>query len=134
METKIYESSMPEKTGYVVNKAFFGKTSCLKVLLNDKKVCFFHFGLKTDGKYNWKKVKMDDSELGGILNVLIGKKDSVDFVHRYNDNSTQIWVNRSGGNFFIKVKELTKSFNEGEQVVLQVLLRDVIRLMCYGSA
>ena len=109
-----------------MNKAFFGKNNCFKVLLNDNKECYLHFGIQKEDNYKWKKVKMSDIELGEILLVLRKEKNSVSFFHKYNGNDTQIWINRKEDYFFIKVKELSKSFSPGEQEVLRILLEKTI--------
>lgn len=109
-----------------INKAFFGKNNCFKLILNEEKECYFHFGTKNVDNYEWKKVKMSDNELGEIIQVLKKEKPSIAFFHKYNDSGTQIWVNCKDNFFFIKVKELSKSFSEGEQKVLELLLKYVI--------
>ncbi len=113
----------------ILNKAFFGKNNCFKLTVNDKKECYFHFGIEKEGLYVWKKVKMNDAELGDILSVLHHRKQAVSFFHDYNGSSTQIWVNRKNPHFFIKVKELSKSFSEGEQEVLRILIENSIWVM-----
>jgi hypothetical protein len=110
----------------LLNKAFFGKNNCFKLTLNDKKECYFHFGIQKAGSYGWKKVKMSDIELGEIIQVLKKEKSSTAFFHNFNGSKTQIWVNRKEKFFFIKVKELSKSFSEGEQAVLRILLEKTI--------
>ena len=112
-----------------LNKAFFGKNNCFKLILNDKNECYFHFGIQNNGSYDWKKVKMSDNEVGDIVRVLNGKADSVCFFHKYNNYDTQIWVNRKEKYFFIKVKELSKSFSTGEQEVLRILLEKCVLVM-----
>lgn len=109
-----------------INKAFFGKKNCFKLILNDQKECYFHFGIEKNGIYEWKKVKMNDNELGEIIQVLRKDKPTISFFHNFNGNSTQIWINRKDNYFFIKVKELSKSFSEGEQEVLKILLEHII--------
>jgi hypothetical protein len=113
----------------LINKAFFGKNNCFKLILNEDKECYFHFGIQKDNNYDWKKVKMSDNELGEIIQVLKKEKLQVSFFHKYNDSGTQIWVNAKDNFFFIKVKELSKSFSEGERKVLEILLEDVILKM-----
>ena len=109
-----------------LQKAFFGKDNCLKVTLNKDLECYFEFGTpKQESKegWNWKPVKFSDIELGEIVNVLEGKKDSVSFFHDFKGEKTQIWVKRSDKFFSIKVKELSKGLNDGEQRVLQEILK-----------
>ena len=120
----------PINQNLLLNKAFFGKNNCLKITLNMSKDCYFHFGvLKNEKNWGWKKVKFNDMELGEIINVLENKKPSVSFFHKFNGGQTQIWINKSEKYFFIKVKELSKSLNEGEQTVLKVLLERIIWIM-----
>ena len=117
---------MEQKLKLILNKAFFGKSNCFKLILNDNKECYFHFGVDKNGSYEWKKVKMNEIELGEIVQVLRKDKPNVSFFHKFNGNDTQIWVNRKENYFFIKVKELSKSFSEGEQEVLRILLENAI--------
>lgn len=122
-----------------MQKAFFGKDNCLKLTLSEKideknklnneKECYFEFGTpKQNSKegWNWKPVKFNDAELGEIINVLEGKKDSVSFFHDFKGDKTQIWIKKSEKFFSIKVKELSKGLNDGEQRVLLELLKHVI--------
>ena len=106
----------------LVGKDFFGKDNCLKAYLNEKLDFYFEFGKKQGSSWSWKKVKMNDLELGDIILVLEDKKKSVAFFHDFNGGKTQIWVNKDKF-FFIKVKELSKSLSDGEQVVLRELLK-----------
>ena len=80
----------------LVQRAFFGKNNCLKVSLNSQKECYFHFGTCSNEKWNWKKVKMTDTEIADITLVLENKKQSTSFFHKYNNETTQVWINRSG--------------------------------------
>ena len=109
-------------------KAFFGKDNCLKVTLNKDMECYFEFGLpnKEGSGWKWKPVKFSDMELGEIINVLEGKKDSVSFFHDFKGDKTQIWVKKSEKFFTIKVKELSKGLSTGEQVVLRELLKHAV--------
>ena len=95
--------------------------------------CYFEFGLpksgnseQGSGKWSWKPVKFSDMELGEIINVLEGKKDSVSFFHDFKGDKTQIWVKKSEKFFTIKVKELSKGLSTGEQVVLRELLKHAV--------
>ena len=117
-----------------LQKAFFGKNNCLKLTLNNDLECYFEFGTpkatqvpkKEGAGWNWKPVKFNDSELGEIINVLEGKKDSVSFFHDFKGDKTQIWIKKSEKFFSIKVKELSKGLNDGEQRVLLELLKHII--------
>ena len=110
----------------LVNKSFFGKENCLKIQLNNEKECYFHFGIGKNNEWIWHKIKMNDIELGEIIQVLQGKKPSVAFFHKINGSDRQIWVNKKDKYFFIKIKELSKSLSEGEQEVLRILLENII--------
>lgn len=116
-----------------LQKAFFGKDNCLKVTLSKDLECYFEFGtpksadtVQGSGNWNWKPVKFSDMELGEIVNVLEGKKDSVSFFHDFKGDKTQIWVKKSDKFFTIKVKELSKGLSDGEQTVLRELLKHII--------
>jgi len=114
----------------LISKAFFGKNNCLKATLNDAKDFYFEFGKTEDSKtWSWKKVKMNDDELGQILSVLEGKKNSVSFFHDFKGEKTQIWINKKDDFLFVKVKELSKSLSIGEQFVLRELIRHSILRM-----
>jgi len=112
-----------------LQKAFFGKDNCLKVSLNKNMECYFEFGTPKANKeegWNWKPVKFNDAELGEIILVLEGKKTSTSFFHDFKGDKTQIWINKTEKFFSIKVKELTKGLNDGEQVVLREILKHAV--------
>lgn len=115
-----------------LQKAFFGKDNCLKVTLNKDMECYFEFGLpnpdhsQADGSWSWKPVKFSDIELGEIISVLEGKKDSVSFFHDFKGEKTQIWVKKTDKFFTIKVKELSKGLTDGEQTVLREILKHTV--------
>ena len=111
-----------------LQKAFFGKDNCLKVTLNKDLDCYFEFGLphKEGNGWNWKPVKFSDIELGEIILVLEGKKDSVSFFHDFKGDKTQIWVKKTEKFFTIKVKELSKGLSDSEQTVLREILRHAV--------
>ncbi|PIN79937.1 hypothetical protein COV13_04430 [Candidatus Woesearchaeota archaeon CG10_big_fil_rev_8_21_14_0_10_32_9] len=111
----------------IISKAFFGKNNCLKAYLNENLDFYFEFGKTEDEKtWSWKKVKMNDDELGQILNVLENNEQSVSFFHDYKGEKTQIWINKKDKFLFIKVKELSKSLTTGEQFVLRELIKYAI--------
>lgn len=116
------------KVSQLIGRAFFGKSNCLKAYLNSNKEFFLEFGKKENDSWTWKKVKMNDVELGDIVNVLEGKKESTSFYHDFKGEKTQIWVNRKEG-FIIKVPETAKGLNEGEETVLRELLKYSIMRM-----
>ena len=109
----------------IIGKAFFGKNNCLKAYLNEKLEFYFEFG-KKENEWTWKKVKMNDMELGDIITVLEGEKNSVSFFHDFKGEKTQIWITKKEDAFFIKVKELTKNLTRGEQIILREILKHSI--------
>ncbi|MBD3208914.1 hypothetical protein GF367_00660 [Candidatus Woesearchaeota archaeon] len=119
---------MKQPPKQLIKRSFFGKGNCFKYLLYDDGTVMFHFGTESSDKWQWKKVKMNDAELGEILLVLEQKKAEASFYHSFGEGkdkqTTQIWVNTKPEEnaFFIKVKELSKSFNQGEQRVLAALI------------
>lgn len=127
---------------YIINKPFFSKTTCLKVMLVSKtikdmkiKECYFNWGIIQNGtKNNWKwiKAKFKDTELGEIVGVLSGISDSVSFCHRYNNVIRSIWVYKKSGKVSLKVKEVSKSLTVGEQIVLSNVLNQIIQQMAYN--
>ncbi|MFH1751724.1 MAG: hypothetical protein ABH821_02200 [archaeon] len=111
-------------------KAFFGKNNCFKLQYNKtKKECYFHFGLKNEKENNWtwNKYKFSDIELGEIISVLEEKKDSTSFYHQWQNENQQLWVSKRKEGFFLKTNKFTKSLNDGEQEVLKVLLKEIIK-------
>jgi len=132
-----------EQNKLIINKAFFGgrpgAKNVLKITLNQNKECYFNFGMEQpDHKYQWIPCKMNDSELGEIINVLTGKIPSIAFFHRFKgkngETQRQIWINRTDDRktVFIKIKELTKPLSSGEQKVLELLLTQMIVKMSGG--
>lgn len=111
----------------MVKKAFFGKSSCLK-LQENQGVVYFHMGSKSGDKWLWTKLKMSDVELGEIIRVLNGKADGWSTVHVFNENQNKIWVNRSsdGKAVFFKINDVTKAMSSGEQECMRVLLEECI--------
>lgn len=124
----------------LLERAFFGKETCLIFSLNKNNEVYFQFG-KLTGKdstgkdeWLWKKVKMNDAELGEIILVLDHKKPKTSFFHSFENNgtktTTQIWIERMpNNNIILKVKEANRALNEGEQQVLLTLLRHAIIMM-----
>ena len=123
----------------IINKAFFGgqknAKNCLKIVLNISKELYFSFWKQEWGK-KWIHVKMNCAELGDIINVIEGRKNSIAFFHTFSNNGAenkrQIWVNAVKNEqtneraVFIKIKELSKPLSEGEQQVLKLLLSNII--------
>lgn len=115
---------------FILNRAFFGKINCLKILMNEKKEVYFHIGLLDKNEmWVWKKVKMSDNELGDMINVL--KKDigACSFYHSYNNKKAQIWCKKSEKSFNVKINDVSKNLTIGEFEVLRVLLEQCIRMM-----
>ena len=120
---------------YILNKAFFGKINCLKVLMNADKEVYFHLGLlkKNVGveEWGWKKVKMSDNELGEIVNLLNKEVGSCSFFHSFNEKKAQIWCKKSDKFFNIKINEVSKNLAVGEFEVLRLCLEQCIRMRCF---
>lgn len=112
----------------LLDKAFFGKDNCLTIQLRDGS-CYFKWGKKIGDSWNWKNVKFSDVELGDILRVLEGQTTEAKFYHSFNDESTQIWINRNESSVVFKAADFVKGLNSGEQKVLEVLLSKVIWMM-----
>ena len=111
------------------NKAFFGKTSCLKITQNTFGEVYFHFGLDNKG-WTWKKVKFSDSELAQIIQVLKGTSNSVSFFHKFNNENTQIWINRRDDSVNFKTKHSSRTLFNGELLVLEIMLTNCILRSC----
>lgn len=117
-------------TKIILSKAFFGKSNCLKVTLNDKKETYFHFGVEQKNEWTWKKVKFSDVELGEMILVLEGKKEKIAFYHKFNNDNTQIWISKKDNGLILKVKEVSKGLIENEAKVLELLLKHIIVRSC----
>ena len=112
------------------NKAFFGKTSCLKATQNTLGEVYFHFGLEQNKVWKWKKVKFSDTELAQIIYVLQGKINSISFFHNFNDDKTQIWITRKDNSVTFKTKFASRTLVDGELLVLEILIRQFIINSC----
>jgi len=115
-------------TFILLERAFFGKSNCFKIALNSRKECYFHFGVKQN-TWQWKKIKLSDLELADILSVIEKKKTRTSFFHKFNEKTTQIWINSSQEYMTIKVRESSKSFSIAEQQILKVLIERMIWVM-----
>ncbi len=113
------------KTKSVMERAFFGKQNCLKLQLNNEGEFYFQFGQEKE-KWDWKKIKMNDMELGEILSVIEGKKNSCSFIHDFKGEKTQLWITIKEGYMFLKTKEMTKSLNANEVIVFRELIKHSI--------
>jgi len=117
---------------FILNRAFFGKINCLKVLMNSQKEVYFHLGLlDNNDMWQWKKVKMSDNELGEIINVLNRTDGSCSFYHSYNDKKAQIWCKKSEKSFNIKINAVSKNLAIGEFEVLRICLEQCIRIRLF---
>ncbi|MFW5865475.1 MAG: hypothetical protein ACOCU6_00080 [Nanoarchaeota archaeon] len=113
----------------ILQKAFFGKDTCLKITLSNNKECFMEFGKPSTDKTNgwrWKPVKFNDIELGEILLVLEKEKEQTSFFHTFKDEKTQIWISRKGSYTTFKVKEASKGLNDGERVAMREIIKHCI--------
>ncbi len=112
----------------ILEKLFFGKINCFKLQLNSSFEIYFHIGLvnsKTNS-WDWIKVKMNDIELGEILNLLNKPEGKISFFHSYDGKKTQIWCNKNPNQFSIKINNISKNFNIGEFEVLKILISESI--------
>ena len=108
-----------------MNRAFFGKTTCLKIQYNNGTI-YFHMGKKDGESWSWDKVKMGEEECGEIVRVINGKQDKAAFFHQFGDNSNKIWVSKKDDAVFVKINEVSKGLTGGEQEVLRVILERLI--------
>jgi hypothetical protein len=114
---------------FILNRAFFGKINCLKILMNSEKEVYFHIGLLKMGNWEWKKVKMSDNELGEIIGALSKCDGACAFYHKYNDKKAQIWVKKSEKSCNVKINEVSKNLTIGEFEVLRIILEQCVRMM-----
>ena len=117
-----------EQTKLIVNKCFMSKSCAFKVQLNSSKDCFFHIGQldQSNGKWTWIKAKMNESEIGEIIKVLNGAKNSISFYHSFNGKETKLWFNRKEDFLFVKIESISKPLSMGEQEILRILLEHII--------
>lgn len=115
-----------EDSNLKLNKAFFGKINCLKIQLSQDNKVYFHLGLKK-GTWIWKKVKMNDGEIGEILHTINQKEAKCSFYHKFGDSKTQIWCRKDEKGFSIKIDEVSKNLFIGELEVFKILLIECIR-------
>ena len=114
----------------IINKSFMSKTSCFKLQLSGKD-CYIHTGKKNNDKWEWKKAKFNDDELGQLILFLSAQEKTVSFYHVFEGRKIQIYFNRSeyNGSTVISpvIDKLTgKPLSKGEQVVLKLLLQEII--------
>jgi ribonuclease HI len=122
--------SKREETGSVLmERSFFGKINCFKVQLNNEGEVYFHLGLlnEKNSKWDWKKVKMSDIELGEIINILKKDEANTSFYHKFNDSKTQIWCKKSLKFFSIKIDSYSKNLSVGEFEVLKIIIEECVR-------
>ena len=124
------ETEQSQSGSIKLDKCFFGQKTALKVQYNqDKNSIYIGIGKKDEAdQWTWKNAKIKDTEAAEIIRVLTGKTDSTSFYHTYNDNITQIWINRKEEQVFFKIDEFAKGLNTGEQEVLKIVLLEAIRL------
>jgi hypothetical protein len=118
-----------KNNGLIINKAFMSKNNALKIQYNkNTNQIYIHAGKKDNYKWVWIKSKFSDSEIGEILRVLDGQTDKCSFFHQFNGNTTRTWINKKDGFIFVKIEDISKALNSGEQEVMKVLLEKVILL------
>lgn len=124
-----------KETKFILNKAFFGKINCLKVLMNTANEVYFHLGIVNEDKktWEWKKVKMSDAELGEIVNVLKKTTGACSFFHSFKETKTQIWCNKSETSLNIKIGTVSKNLSKGEFEVLRIILETCISKMNFTN-
>jgi len=124
------ETEQSQNRSIKLDKCFFGQKTALKVQYNqDNNSIYIGIGIKDEAdQWTWKNAKIKDTEAAEIIRVLTGKTDSTSFYHTYNDNKTQIWINRKEEQVFFKIDEFAKGLNTGEQEVLKIVLLEAIRL------
>jgi len=127
----INSNQMPIKLK--LNRAFFGQINCLKIQLNLNNELYFHMGLlnKKSNSWSWEKVKMNDNEVGEIVNLLRKDEGKCSFFHSFENNKTQIWCNKNKTGFSIKIKTISKNLSVGESEVLRIILEKAIIIKNY---
>lgn len=113
-------------TKQVLERIFFGKDNAFKLNFTSEGNTYFQLGVKEDDSWTWKKVKMNDIELGQIINVLENNAPKASFYHEFEGERTQIWVNRKDKYVFIRIGKNSKGLNAGEQTVLRELLKHAV--------
>ena len=105
----------------LAKKSFFGRGNCLKVMFNSAGEFYLHLGKESKQGWQWSKLKLSDMELGDILLVIKGVKESTSFFHKFNNSSQQLWVNRKDALFF-KAGDVNKQLSFAEAEVLRVII------------
>ena len=114
------------QTKLFLNKCFMAKSSALKLQLNDKNECYLHLGKLNQEEWYWKKIKINQNEIGDIIRLLLGKESKLSFFHQYNNEGTSIHVSRSKDVVFFKIGDFNKALVLGEQEVMRVLLERIL--------
>lgn len=112
-----------------INKAFFGQDNALKIQYNtDTNEVYLHLGKVHEKVWTWYRAKLNDVELGNIIQVLVGKINHISFFHKFNSNPQQIFVDRSknGKTFAFRIGSMSKALNEAEAYVLKILIESLI--------
>jgi len=127
----IQKSSTSKIQSLKLDKAFFGKINCLKIQMNQDNEIYFHMGILKVGSWSWDKVKMNENELGDIINILKKDEGKCSFYHSFETKKTQIWCNKSKLGFSIKIKDVSKNLSVGELEVLRIILEECIKIKSF---
>lgn len=113
----------------LIERSFFGKTTCFKVQLNSVLEIYFHMGLLDQKKksWTWIKAKMSENEIGQIINLLENKEGECSFFHQFKGKKTQIWCMKSKDYFSIKIDSISKKLSIGEYIVLREFVTESLR-------
>lgn len=123
------QSTTSASSRMILEKAFFGKINCFKVLVNTDNEVYFHLGLLQEKKkeWGWEKAKMNDMELGEIVALLRSSEGSASFYHSFQDKKTQIWCKRDQKGLNLKINDWSKNLSVGESEVIRILLEEIIK-------
>lgn len=113
----------------ILDKSFFGKINCLKIQMSKTKDVYFHMGLLDNkvNSWNWEKVKMNEIEIGELINLLRKDTGSCSFFHVFGEKKTQIWCNKSEKSLSVRIDKVSKNMSIGESEVMRVILEECVR-------
>ena len=130
VKTENKQSSQLEN--FILNKCFFGKITCLRVQINQKKEFYIHMGILKNQNWLWDKIKLNEMEIGEIIYSLNQIEHKTSFFHKFNKSSSQVWINKSKEKLTIKVNDVSKSFSVGEIEILKIILKKSLEIICFN--
>jgi hypothetical protein len=121
----------------LINKAFMSKSSAFKILLNQDKEVFFQIGKIVNDSWDWKKAKINQTELGEIISFIQNKtQKECSFMHKFKKDGKEtishIGITRNDNPKFPNTiyinngSRYQRTMSNGELQILRVLLERII--------